>query len=335
MLQQRISKLYIFGIAIAALTFGIITHTYALTVSPARLEINGDPGATVGGEFTLINEQATTETFYASYENFGAEGETGAPSFSSEKNGLDTWMSVAPEQVTIKPGQIIKVPYSIAIPKGTDPGGYFAAIFWSTTPPSTATTQLSIGAKIGLLVLLRVNGDIKEQAGITQFDRNGHGFFYTTLPVDFRYKFRNEGGDRVEPTGQITINDTVFIPADHLDANSAQGNILPNSVRQFSVEWLKQAAPQPVQGFLNEAGYEWHNFALGLYSAHLNLAYGTKGLHTKKTVWFFVFPWQLVILLLVGITIIWWIGRGLLRRYNRYIIRQSQLSPSQRDDNHS
>ncbi|MDB5188675.1 MAG: hypothetical protein JWM92_273, partial [Candidatus Nomurabacteria bacterium] len=147
---------------------------YALTLSPARIEINGDAGTTVGGEFTLINEQGTTQTFYASYENFSAQGETGAPAFSAEQSGLDTWLGVIPTQVTLTPGQVAKIPYTIAIPKGTEPGGYFAVIFWSNTPPSSESNQVSIGAKVGLLVLLRVNGTVTESAGITQFDRNGH-----------------------------------------------------------------------------------------------------------------------------------------------------------------
>ncbi len=147
----------------------------------------------------MINEQATPETFYASYENFSAQGETGAPAFSADKSGLDTWLVVTPMQVTIAPGQAIQIPYTITIPKDADPGGYFSAIFWSSAPPATANDQVSIGAKVGLLVLLRVNGAVTESAGITQFDRNGHGFFYASLPVNLRYKFRNSGGDRVQP----------------------------------------------------------------------------------------------------------------------------------------
>lgn len=325
MLQQRISKKISSGLFAIVLSFLIAAHAHALTISPARVEISGDPGATVGGVVTLINEQTTSQTFYASYENFTANGETGSPSFSPEKSDLDTWLQVSPEQITIAPGQIIRVPYTIAIPHDATPGGYFATIFWSTTAPSSANTQVSIGAKVGLLVLLRVNGAITENAGITQFDRNGHGFFYTSLPVDFRYKFRNEGGDRVEPIGKITIRDTVFLPADHLNANSAKGNILPGSVRQFQVQWLKHPSDS-VQGFFVTASYQWHNFAVGLYSAHLDLAYGTKGLHTAKTAWFVVLPWQLLICLIVGITLVWWFGKTLLRRYNRYIIKQSQAT---------
>ncbi|MEO5646659.1 MAG: hypothetical protein ABIQ91_04240 [Candidatus Paceibacterota bacterium] len=341
MLLQLTSKLYIVkktaAFIIATTVFFAIfflhtTITHALTISPARIEIAGDPGAVVGGEFTLINEQSTVQTYYVSYENFNAQGETGAPSFSADKTGLDTWLAVNPTQVTLDPGKAVKVPYAITIPANTQPGGFFAAIFWSTTPPNSGTTQLSIGAKVGVLILLRVNGEVTEKAGITQFDRNGHGFFYSALPVSLRYKFRNDGTDRVEPKGTITIRDTIFIPTAHLDANDAIGNVLPGSVRQFSVQWLKHVAPESLQGFFTNVQYQWQNFAIGLYSAHLSLAYGTQGLHTSKTIWFFVFPWQLVLCIVVLVLIVWKGGKTLLRRYNRYIIQQAQSRPSRDAD---
>ena len=308
------------------------SHAYALTISPARIEINGDPGATVGGEFTLINEQPTPQTYYASYENFTAQGETGAPAFSPEKVGLDSWLSVIPTQITIAPGQAVKVPYAITIPKEADPGGYFAAIFWSSSPPANGNNQVSIGAKVGLLILLRVNGPITESAGITQLDKNGHGFFYTTLPVTFRYKFRNNGGDRVQPSGTMTIRDTLFLPAAHLDANATVGNILPGSVRQFTVEWIKQPATGPINGFFNAVQYEWQNFAVGLYSAHLNLLYGSNNLHATKTTWFFVFPWQLMICIILGLIIVIGGGRRFIRGYNRRIITRAQAGMAQRHE---
>jgi hypothetical protein len=295
----------------------------ALTLSPARIEINGDPGSTVGGEFTVSNDQTTPQTLYVSYENFNAQGESGAPAFSSEKSGLDTWITVTPPEITIAAGQSVKVPYTITIPKNADAGGYFSAIFLSSAPPSSQTTQVSIGAKVGVLILLRVNGQITESAGVTQFDRNNHGFFYTTLPVDLQYKFSNNGGDRVEPTGTVTVRNTFFIPSARIDANPSEGNILPNSVRMFTVEWLTHPATVPVEGFFNQVTYEWQNFALGLYSAHLDLTYGTANMHTTKTAWFFVFPWQLVLCLLILIGIIGWGGKVVLTRYNRYIIKKA------------
>ncbi len=129
----------------------------------------------------------------------------------------------------------------------------------------------------------------------------------------------------------MTIRDTFFIPAVKMDANPVEGNILPNSVRQFTLQWLKNATPSPVQGFFNTISYQWQNFAVGLYSAHLNLVYGTEGLHVTKTVWFCVLPWQLLLCIIAGLFIIWWIGKKIVIRYNRYIISNAQAGMRQHD----
>jgi hypothetical protein len=56
------------------------------------------------------------------------------------------------------------------------------------------------------------------------------------------------------------------------------------------------------------------------------VAYGTDAVHVKKTTWFFVFPWQLVIILAVIIFIVLWGGKKLIRRYNRFIIERARAN---------
>ncbi|MDB5254929.1 MAG: exported protein of unknown function [Candidatus Nomurabacteria bacterium] len=322
MLPPRIFSSFLVAFCIAF--FGMGVHAHATTISPARIEVAGDPGTVLKGTVTLINDQANTQTFYASYENFSAQGDNGTPVFSAEKKGLDTWILATPDQVTVPAGKSVEVPYTITIPSNAVPGGYFAALFWSTVPPVTLPTQqLSIGAKIGSLVLLRVNGDIAESGGATSFERSDHGFFYTELPVAMNYIFQNSGADRVMPKGAVTIRNTFFIKSTSINANASIGNVLPKSARQFSVAWAPTHNDQPA-GFFQHVAYQWHNFAFGLYSAHLSLAYGMQGMQSTKTLWFFILPWQLLICVAMVLAALYAIGKLLIVRYNQYIIRSTQ-----------
>ena len=88
----------------------------ALTITPVRLEISGDPGQTVNQQMTLINEFDTPETYYVSYANFEAQGESGTPSFVDATSDLGTWMS-APSSVTLNPKESKKISFSVNIPK--------------------------------------------------------------------------------------------------------------------------------------------------------------------------------------------------------------------------
>ncbi|MEK7557522.1 MAG: hypothetical protein AAB538_06075, partial [Patescibacteria group bacterium] len=165
---------------ILLLAISIATTAYALTVSPAKVEITADPGQTIRGEIELFNEQEETKTFYASYENFESRGDSGAPYFIGAKNGLATWIQTD-SNFTLAPGERLQVPYTIAIPTSAKPGGYFAAIFFGSQPAQgTGGGEVTIGGKIGVLVLLKVSGEVEESAGLVDFSSKDGGRFFST-----------------------------------------------------------------------------------------------------------------------------------------------------------
>lgn len=301
----------------------------ALTMTPTRFEIRGNPGDILDEEILLINETETAETYYSSFANFEAQGESGSPAFVEPKDDLGTWITAGLSSVNIAPGQQKIVPFKVTIPKDAEPGGHFAVIFWGTSPDRTGS-GVSIGAKTGILVLLSVNGEVKEEAGLLNFNTINKQFFYNTLPVSFEYRFKNDGGDRIKPSGQIIIRDTLFLPAERLDANPVEGNVLPNSTRKINVDWIKYERPFDYIAptgifakFWSNVSYQWKNFAVGLYSANLNVEYGTQGTHVKKTAFFFVFPWQLVVVMLFVFIIVFWGGKKLIKRYNKFIVEKA------------
>lgn len=302
----------------------------ALTISPVRLEVNGDPDQILNEEMTLTNDTDSIQTFYSSFANFEAKGETGSPSFVESKNDLDKWISTV-DSVTINPKQSLIIPIQIRIPNNSEPGGHFAAVFWGTTPNTNNNSSVSIGAKVGMLILLSVSGDVKENGGLVEFSTIDNKFFYNTLPVSFFYRFKNDGDDRIKPNGFSSIRNTIFIPVKKIDANLSQGNVLPNSIRKFEFDWVKNprskdfiASDKIFARFFDTVFYQFRNFAFGIYSAHLDLTYGSQGIHTSKNIYFFVFPWQMLICLVIVISFILWGGSKLVKKYNRYIIQKAR-----------
>ena len=57
-------------ISLVVVTISILalskSKSYALTLSPPRLEVEGEPGQVLQGELELYNEQETEVTFYLS-----------------------------------------------------------------------------------------------------------------------------------------------------------------------------------------------------------------------------------------------------------------------------
>ena len=301
------------------------SKTFALTLTPLRFEISGDPGTVVEEKMTVINESPVAATFYSSYANFESKGDTGIPNFVQATDDLGTWMQV-PDSIEVSAGGSVDVPIKISIPKDATPGGHFAAIFWGNQPPSTKASQVLVGAKTGILVLLSVNGNVSEQAGITEFNTIDGTLFHKALPVNFYYRFQNSGGDRVKPDGNLVIKNMIGMTTTEIAGNPVDGNILPNSTRRIETYWAgndgKDASVPP--GFFDAAKYEYNNFAFGYYTAHLDLTYGKQNNHSVSDLHLWIFPWELTLFVLVLLVIILIVFTFLIRHYNKWVIARAE-----------
>lgn len=294
----------------------------ALTISPVKVEVTGDPGQTLRGEIEVLNEQIETKTYFSSFENFEPSGDTGSPKFIGSKDGLATWLQTQPT-VSVANGETVKIPYTITIPANAEPGGYFAAIFLGEQDPGTQSAgEVSIGGKIGVLILLRVSGDIEEQAGISEFSISDSGKFQTTLPITFAYRFANSGGDRVVPLGDILVKNTFGGITATLPANTNEGSVLPNSARKFQVMWNDvSGATSTLDNFFSIAKSQFNDFHFGIYKAELSVVYGATNQTATDSFRFLFIPWQLLTIAFVGLVMVLFA----LRRYNAWIISKSKL----------
>lgn len=301
----------------------------AVTLSPPRLELAGDPGTVISSEIKITNEATEPQVYYTQVENFEAADESGNPSFVPTRENLATWVDVA-ANIRVEAGQQKVLPFTIRIPQNAEPGGYFASLFIRTTPPPTRGGEVSIGARLGTLLLLRVNGDIQEGVDILEFGTKDNQRFFSSLPIDFYYRFQNTGADRVKPTGTIAVKNVFGMNAKILNANRSDGSVLPRSIRRFESSWITsgggEEAPElqsvsvESQGFFAAAVSQAKNFAFGYYTANLDITFGESNNTAHETFRFFIIPWQLLIIGLVVLVVLFVVLRFILKRYNRYII---------------
>ncbi len=307
-------------LGLAITLFFSASQAFALTASPVKVEVTGDAGQTLRGEIELINEQNIPKLLFTSFENFEPAGDTGSPRFIGATDGLATWLR-AQNQVTLEPGQKTIVPYTITIPKDAEPGGYFAAVFLGEQDPASQEAgEVSIGGKLGILILLRVSGDIVESAGLSEYAANNGGRIFSELPISFSYRFSNSGGDRVVPLGDITIKNTFGGVATTFAANVNEGSVLPNSTRKFESVWGQTVVATSTDSFFATAKEQFSDFHFGLYSAHIKVTYGATNQVATDVYRFVLIPWQLLVIsavILAGL----YLG---LRKYNSWIISKSK-----------
>lgn len=345
-MPKKVKKYNKFLIVLGVVLFSLISfsqkkNVYALT-QPTRIEINGEPGKVLTGILELYNEQEQEITFYLSYQNFEARGETGSPSYLDyDGTGLASWIKTA-QSVTLKAKERIEFPYEIQIPQDTQPGSYLAAIFFGNTPAeATEAGQVTIGAKSGTLLFLNLPGAEVKGAGVIEFGtektENEKAKFFSYLPVNLYYRFSNDGAVKIMPSGNIEIKCLFGRTVGNLDANLSRGNVLPNSIRKFVATWerlnqdnvnKKEDANEKELieigenvGFFDAVKIQLNNFAFGKYTADLNLQYGESNTVTKQAS-FWVVPWQLLSIVLFALIIIILLFRGMMKRHNKKLIEK-------------
>src|SRR3989344_80368 len=77
----------------------------ALTITPIRFEVSGNPGDVLNEELLLVNETDVVEAYYASFANFEAQGESGTPAFVEPKDDVGTWISTSISSISLAPHQ--------------------------------------------------------------------------------------------------------------------------------------------------------------------------------------------------------------------------------------
>lgn len=299
--------------------------THATTLVPPSLEFSVKPGDTVSSTLKLFNETAGTLQLFSSTAAFTAKDTTGTPKFAVDPDSKDlsSWVTIATGPFSLQPNERIEVPITIKVPANADPGGHYAAVFFGDTPPVIEGSGVSVQTKIGTLIILTVQGQINEVANLQSFTATGKNVL-TRPPVNFKVLVNNQGNVHVRPEGTISIHNMFGGQTATLVLNSSRGAVLPNSTREFDIQWAKGLTTTKSGNFFRAIGDEWNNFGLGSYTASLSMTYGVNQQVLTGEYRFTIFPWQLLLVILIAVVIIILILTYGIRGYNKMIIRKAQ-----------
>lgn len=270
-----------------------ILPAQAITISPPILKIEAEKGTVVIKKIKIFNETNQPLTIYSAIENFKPDKNTGVPIFLGKDDplGLANWISVEPQKINLSSGETQEALVSFNIPETAEPGGHYAAIFWTDLPPKNGGVQLV--NRLGTLILLNVPGTINEELKIIDFKKNQDNSFFLQI--------ENSGNTHLQPTGQIQIADSSNESVALIPINSVKQNILPQSRRNFS---------------LGGADLKW-----GKYSAKAQLYFGKDKMVESSEIVFWVWPQNLAFNLLgvvATILIIFIIYRMAQKKFSKY-----------------
>jgi len=324
------SRRFVIALLVISAVVGLLWSrpSSAVTLIPPSLEFTDvDPATTVTSKVKLFNETATTISLFAETATFSALDETGTPNIQpgTSDEDLASWITVTDGPFTVEPGQRVEVPFTITLPADATPGGHYATILFSPKPSETTEQgQVAVTQKVGTLVLVRVKGIVNETGSIAEFTPEANQTSFNRLPVAFFLRFTNGGNVHLRPTGNLTIRNMLGGTSTVLPVNSDLGAVLPQSTRRFDLAWEKEPLAGQQGNFFQELKAEWNNFALGSYTATIDVAFGQKNDKTAtQTIKFWVFPWRLFLAGAVVLIALIFLLRFIIRRYNRWIISKA------------
>ncbi|MDD4995143.1 MAG: hypothetical protein PHW53_01590 [Patescibacteria group bacterium] len=294
-------KMFIMGCIALLMAMTLASGAQAIGILPFIVEdVNIAPGEMATRTFTVYNNTESEQTYYFVTRNFTTRGEEGEVVITEEKFGLATWIEFPFTSITIPSSENREIEFTIIIPPNADAGGHFAAVFASTNPPDVEQ-GVGLSANVGTLVFVRVSGDIIDDVRLLSFHTKGDQALFSHLPVNFEYRIENRGTVHAKPTGRIMMSG--WLGKTDIDANPKENRILPSSIRRIEATWVKDSGAIRSGGFLTELKNEWNNFAIGKYTAALDLSYGVEGKNLTTETAFWVFPWHVclaALLILIG-----------------------------------
>ncbi len=293
----------------------------AIKVSPVRTDLTIQPGESKQLSINLQNLTTGSVEYVAIINDFVAgSGESGQPALILDANkfapshSLKRYITPIPN-VIVGGGQSKDVTVTITIPKDAAAGGYYGAVRFAPAGSADPSKNVTLSASVGSLILVKVPGDIKEDVTLASFDvrsnpeaNSGSSFFTSNKNLYAVARFNNTGNVHEQPFGKVVLKrGSKVLQTIEINNTDPRGNVLPDSIRRFSVK-------------LDKVGV-W-----GKYTVEGNFGYGSNGQLVSGSTSFFVFPLLYVLSTLGALILIAFVVFGLpraIKRYNQNVIRRA------------
>ncbi len=260
-----------------------------LIVSPARQEILLDPGEQTSVNVKFLNQGEIPISGFIQIADFLVDNTDGIPkilndsSQASPKYSASTWIASSVDRITIAAKDNVQLQFAIQVPQNARPGGRYVAIYFEPEgliPPSKGANQEAgsgTSTRLASLLYIRISGEVTEKAIASRFFAKPFSEFG---PISVETDVLNRGDYHIRPKGVLVL------------INPFGGVVSQQKIKEENI------FPDTVRTFKSEIGEKW---MLGRYKLALTAAYGDKGQSITRSLYIWVVPWRIILILILGI----------------------------------
>jgi len=225
----------------ALLSTGLTKSVYAqagraLTIIPPKFELFSQPGSTEVETIKVKNESDVPVTYSIVIEDFTTSGEEGQVVLEEGETdssySLAQWIEMETKDLILQPNEEKTIAFMINVPRNAEPGGHYASVLFQSQTQSVPGNA-AVASRVGSLILLRVSGNINENAQLETFTMGSN--YVETGPVTFTMRVKNEGNVHINPQGKIVITNLFNQVVSEVPLESR--NVLPGAVRKVDTVW--------------------------------------------------------------------------------------------------
>jgi len=294
----------------------------SLSIDPSIIEIYALAPSTATSNLTIQNKSDSEVNLRIELRPFKPKFENGELEYLSQPSteyaenlpifkNLQILDNKTPIQsLILGPSQQKNLTLNVNIPQDTNISDYYFSIIFISQTTSSPTSNASLN-QLGIAtnVLLSVGAKDTPNAVLREFSTRA---FFEKGPVSFTLKVENKGTHFIKPKGEILIKNMFGQNIAKLDI--LRVNILSDSARAIpSVSFMQdlraidESKIKADLDFRNPKILWKESFLLGFYTAKLTLSISDDSPIFTKSIHFFAFPFQgliLIVIIAIAVTII-------------------------------
>ena len=284
---------------------------YDVTVSPVFFDLSANPESSVSDRIRFRNNTNSPLPIRIEVKKLTGDVNGDLTLKNDNSDNSMSWIKFKYITFVAKPLEWTDVPFTIDIPKDAAYGYYYAVTFKQDDASPLAKTGAKISGAAAVPILLNVRKEGAKFEGKFIDFKVDQGW-YEYPPVKILATFENTGNVHIRPHGNIFIKDSFGRQVAVLNLNSTQGAILPDTRKTFENIWddsfiTVEPKMQAGQVILDKNGkpktelkIRWDkilDLRIGRYTATALVVISTdnKDIPFQSEVSFFVFPWKVVI----------------------------------------